>query len=288
MDLPDQPQLGSSRLDIQIDEFVEANWLQKEGNTWGFAIVRPSAVESTTEQWNTALSTIRNSISRYFNAERIFSRPPLEPLADDAILPMRKLDLVVLDLDMPPGHSGVADNVMIDAARERFRSWRVEQLKVIRQQDQQERRAAGVLDENAEEDDLDTYFLPGHRDVTLLVDSQAMEGLLHPRDADPKLAPYVLAVDSEYEPNSDEGHLGYEGYLGWTRVLTSELPDFFSIIQFGEMPRFCPPQRFPGQIPLYDGTGAGTLIDPPGGLVLSPEYPGTQRGTQRGVTRPNQ
>lgn len=125
------------------------------------------------------------------------------------------------------------------------------------------------------------------RDVLVVLDGPALESLLLSSTGGREDAAWVVVVDARRA--DDGGEAGRPDYAGWMRCLAVELgslSDDLDAIDEG-MCALCPPRRHSGQIPLYDGSPQGRLLEPASGSEGGgTEFPrGTQRGTSRGTQR---
>ncbi|GAM89580.1 hypothetical protein ANO11243_076190 [Dothideomycetidae sp. 11243] len=75
---------------------------------------------------------------------------------------------------------------------------------------------------------------------------------------------YARVVDVEYDEETTER--GPE-YRGWMRVRACALYDLYSLLLGGwdQMEQFTPEMEYHGQIPVYDMSPGGRILDPPGG-----------------------
>ena len=120
-------------------------------------------------------------------------------------------------------------------------------------------------------------------DCCLVVDSPAMASLLGPPGSQPILPspspaePWVIALDA-----TDPITRPYRGgglYLGWMRLLARATGQLFEDLESQSLSDLCPIRDYDGQVPLYDGTPHGKLVDPPGGAEGRYRFPsGTPRG----------
>ncbi|KAF7530967.1 hypothetical protein G7054_g9339 [Neopestalotiopsis clavispora] len=135
-----------------------------------------------------------------------------------------------IQLGLPEMHLRSAG---IDAARESFNRWR----------------------RDYEEDGEGGWVSDVRNDVFLVLDKPALESLL---SGDPEAA-WVTMVDAN--PPSDADDIEYPG---WMRCTVQSLHELYAAIDFNDegMPGLCPVRSGPSQIPLYDGTPDGRLLEP--------------------------
>ena len=121
------------------------------------------------------------------------------------------------------------------------------------------------------------------RDCCIVVDGPALASLLGPSDGHATLPspsptePWLIAVDAA-EP-STRPYSGGGLYLGWMRVLARATGQLFEDLDSHPLGDLCPRRDYDGQVPLYDGTPHGKLVDPPGGAEGRYRFPsGTPRG----------
>jgi hypothetical protein len=123
------------------------------------------------------------------------------------------------------------------------------------------------------------------RDCCLVVDEPALASLLGPPGSEPMppspspTEPWVIALDA-----ADPIMRPYSGgglYLGWMRVLARATGQLFEDLESQSLGDLCPIRDYDGQVPLYDGTPHGKLVDPPGGSEGRYRFPsGTPRGSR--------
>ncbi|KAI1874534.1 hypothetical protein JX265_004742 [Neoarthrinium moseri] len=135
-----------------------------------------------------------------------------------------------------------------------------------------DRREAGTGD------DGDEWPSDVRRDCCIVVDELALESLQSASEAEP----FVIVVDA-----TDPDSVPYNGggpYTGWMRATANSLGALYDNMESQGMGEgLCPIREYSGQIPLYDGSPAGRLIDPPEGLEGKYKFPrGTPRGAQAG------
>ncbi len=291
----DTEQLSLAEDDPNLYDFYTNKFITRSklhvGRKWGFAIVRPSTLRTshTEEQWEAILSSIRKDFCVEFGyADK--SRPK-----DDAMLPVRRLKMVVLDMEMPHGHSGIADDEMINAARSTFNRWKDNLVDIERQAETKDLLDRGLVPADKTEGPALEEYIRGitcdhfeisdglPQDIFLLVDSEAMDSILAgdqraptQRGWDRKLLPWVLAIDALHVPGTR-----LVRYYGWMRVILLELHSFYHNISGikGYFEVICPVPWADGQIPIY-AEGEEDFADPPGGV---PPRPPTQRGNTRGL-----
>ncbi|TQN70996.1 hypothetical protein CSHISOI_04480 [Colletotrichum shisoi] len=109
------------------------------------------------------------------------------------------------------------------------------------------------------------------RDVFVVIDDPSFASLLNApepvRGRSPNLdaEPWVIVVDSE-----DPDTMPYRGggpYMGFMRSRARALGQLFEDLGSRSMGRLCPVREYEGQIPLYDGSLRGKLID--GGVAAA-------------------
>ena len=122
------------------------------------------------------------------------------------------------------------------------------------------------------------------RDACIVVDESALASLLKAPDFVPgkvpnlDLEPWVVVVDAK-----DPASVPYGGggpYMGFTRARARVIGQLFEDLSSRSLARLSPVREYDSQIPLYDGSSKGKLIDPAGGIDGRYKFP---RGTPRGV-----
>ncbi|RMZ68165.1 hypothetical protein GMOD_00004369 [Pyrenophora seminiperda CCB06] len=123
------------------------------------------------------------------------------------------------------------------------------------------------------------------RNACIVIDSHSLASLLKAPDllrsnisCNPNLEPWILIIDAK-DPNS----VPYGGggpYMGFTRARARVLHQLYEDLGARSLARLSPVRAYQGQIPLYDGSLRGKLVDPEGGVEERYKFP---QGTPRGV-----
>ncbi|RYP01150.1 hypothetical protein DL765_010873 [Monosporascus sp. GIB2] len=133
------------------------------------------------------------------------------------------------------------------------------------------------------------------RDCFLVVDEIALASLLQAPDEPVRkvlsrstttagdgvgnVEPFVVVVDATDPRSAPYG--GGGPYTGWMQVYAASLSQLANDLDSGNsIGELCPAREYLGQIPLYDSSPCGKLIDPPGGTEGRYKFP---RGTPRGI-----
>ncbi|EDU43972.1 hypothetical protein PtrSN002B_004151 [Pyrenophora tritici-repentis] len=208
-------------------------------NEWGYIIVRTDyATEIDEAQWTAALEKLRAYAG---------------PHPNDTAQESRTLALPV-----------IADNkILCDAdyatLRKAFNGW------VDDYSGQDKKWPSDIRD-----------------DCFIVIDKLALDSLLNAPDnvpgevlkfQNPDMEPWVVIVDSE-----DPASFYYNGggpYMGFTRVNTyGGLGELFLDLSCDlSLEEKTPIGRYDGQIPLFDGTPKGKLVDPAGGVEERHKFP---------------
>ncbi|KZL82767.1 hypothetical protein CI238_11539 [Colletotrichum incanum] len=143
-----------------------------------------------------------------------------------------------------------------------------------------------VRRESPSDDDDEDEEWPSdiRRDACIVIDEPALASLLKAPDFVPgkvlnlDLEPWVVVVDAK-----DPASVPYSGggpYMGFTRSRARALGQLFEDLGSRSLARLSPVREYDGQIPLYDGSSRGKLVDPAGGVDGRYKFP---RGTPRGA-----
>ncbi|KAH8199187.1 hypothetical protein TruAng_006656 [Truncatella angustata] len=222
---------------------------------WGFVLVRTAyAADETTdeEQWSSALAKIRAH----------------------ALWPPGRGDAVALEsndfaLAVMSNRSALA-GASYGSVRTSFAAWAKEYARYRQRVSvDEERRESGV-----------------RMDCVLVVDEAALASLLQAPHA-PQMPqrgvrgtePFVVVVDAE-DP-ACAPYCGGGPYMGWMRACVTSLYNLTEDLDAMDLAQeICPTRSYEGQIPLYDGSPRGGLVDPPGGPDGRYKFPmGTPRGS---------
>ncbi|RYP60051.1 hypothetical protein DL770_010074 [Monosporascus sp. CRB-9-2] len=237
---------------------------------WGFVVVRTAYVanEATDEQqWAVALGRLR--------AHAL-------PRDEDAEMDPGTLAFPVI------AHRSILGGASYDTVRTAFKAWFDDYVR-HKQQRQQE------LSTESDEEEKEAWESDVRRDCFLVVDETALASLLQAPDEPVRrvllrstttagggvgnVEPFVVVVDA-----TDPRSVPYGGggpYTGWMRVYAASLSQLANDLDSGNsIDELCPAREYLGQIPLYDGSPCGKLIDPPGGTEGRYKFP---KGTPRGI-----
>ncbi|RYP49049.1 hypothetical protein DL769_011134 [Monosporascus sp. CRB-8-3] len=236
---------------------------------WGFVVVRTAyaADEATDEQqWLVALGRLRaHALPRNENTEMYPNTLAFPVIA----------------------HRSILGGASYDTVRTAFKAW-VDDYVRYKQEQQQELSTESDEEKEAWESDV-------RRDCVLVVEETALALLLQApdepvrkvlprstttaRDGVGNVEPFVVVVDA-----TDPKSVPYGGggpYTGWMRVYAASLSQLANDLDSGNsIDELCPAREYLGQIPLYDGSPCGKLIDPPGGTEGRYKFP---KGTPRGI-----
>ncbi|KDN62268.1 hypothetical protein CSUB01_12162, partial [Colletotrichum sublineola] len=207
---------------------------------------RCSAVEGLTHEWGfivvrTAYAANNNEVQSAAVLEKLRAYPT--PDDDDAEMGPDTFALPV-----------IADSTILRGAdyasvRKAFNGWVDDFTRRERPSDD---------DENEEWPSDSTRFCP-------------RQGL------DLDLEPWVVVVDAK-----DPASVPYGGggpYMGFTRSYARVLGQLFEDLGSRSLAKLTPIREYDGQIPLYNGSVRGKLVDPAGGAEGRYEFPwGTPRG----------
>ncbi|GKT47087.1 uncharacterized protein ColSpa_07268 [Colletotrichum spaethianum] len=241
---PPQPQ-NLSGLTTQFRSAVES--LTHE---WGFVVVRTAyAVGIDEAQWAAALEKLRAYATRE---------------DDDA-----EMDLDTFALPV------IADGTILRGAdytsvRKAFNGWVNDFV-----------RCEGPSDDDYQDE---AWTSDVRRDVCIVIDEPALASLLKAPDFVPgkvpnlELEPWVVVVDTKNPASVPYG--GGGPYMGFTRSRARALGQLFEELGSRSLARLSRVREYDGQIPLYDGSSRGKLIDPAGGVDGRYRFP---RGTPRGA-----
>ncbi|KAJ0316007.1 hypothetical protein COL5a_011746 [Colletotrichum fioriniae] len=229
--------------------------LQDLTHEWGFVVVRTAYVADSDEaQWAAALKKLR-----------AYATP-----ADDDAAEMGP-DTFALPV--------IADSTVLSGAdyasvRKAFNGW-VEDFV---------RRKSSSNDDDDDEDEGGQWPSDVRRDAFILIDEPVLTSLLDAPAFIPgkapnlDLEPWVVAVDAK-----DPASVPYGGggpYMGFTRSRVRVLGQLWEDLGSRSLAKLSPVREYDGQIPLYDGSSRGKLVDPAGGLEWRFKFP---RGTPRGA-----
>ncbi|KAK1535470.1 hypothetical protein CPAR01_09012 [Colletotrichum paranaense] len=236
--------------------------LQDLTHEWGFVVVRTAyAVDDDEAQWAVALEKLR-----------AYAAPAddhhAETAPDTFALP------VIANYSVLSG----ADYASV---RKAFNGWVDNFVR---------RKMSSYDDDDDNDDDDDDDDEDGQwpsdvrRDVFIVIDEPALTSLLNApvftfgKAPDLDLEPWVVAVDTK-----DSASVPYGGggpYMGFTRSYARVLGQLWEDLGARSLARLTPVREYDGQIPLYDGSSRGKLVDPAGGLEWRFKFP---RGTPRGA-----
>ncbi|KAJ0163727.1 hypothetical protein CTA2_2501 [Colletotrichum tanaceti] len=139
-------------------------------------------------------------------------------------------------------------------------------------------------DDDQDDDQDEEWPSDVRRDACIVIDEPALASLLGAPDFVPgkvpdlKVEPWVVVVDAK-----DPASVAYSGggpYMGFTRSYVRVLGQLFEDLGSQTLARLSPIREYDGQIPLYDGSTRGKLVDPAGGAEGRFKFP---RGTPRGA-----
>lgn len=244
--------------------------------SWGFYIIRPSALAADDGQWSAALSRVRECIlAPFYESDEDILRttgvapePSLTRQVADALM------LPVLDLDLPPDpaettHHGPRPTstapqvnpvwpsarftpppspLLLQSARSMFSDYIARYC-----QEMEERHFVTELDHIC-------------RTGCILIDDITLKELTANMDEDDLR---VIILD----PDNDELS---RHFSGWMYAQITALEILFQDLTGDSVASWRPKPRFQGQLPLYNGVPSGALIDPPEGV--GPVLGGTTRG----------
>ncbi|KAF2154599.1 hypothetical protein K461DRAFT_291525 [Myriangium duriaei CBS 260.36] len=260
--------MSSETLDhTSVAQFIRRHGLDQyvvnydgQARTWGFILVRTTSSST----WDTAIMKVKENL-RFALATTRSMEGSTNTFAEDLV--MSRLRFVILD-----------DEELQDAddqhIREYCQTWRETFVDT----------APGCIPTN----------------VCLALETSSLESIANCPNAtvdsdtgrltqidDFKI--YLRVIDIEYELDEEWDAYG-PCYRGWSRTTAKYLPDLWQDVQIRDFDIFAPKLEFHGQIPVYDGSLHGHLIDPPGGtsgrLRLSGEdLPDTIWGDVRRVER---
>ncbi|WQF78718.1 hypothetical protein CDEST_03732 [Colletotrichum destructivum] len=242
MNQPQSPDLSS--LSSQFQGLAE-----NLTHEWGFFVVRTAyTADVDKESWTAALENLHRYVKAGDDAAEIHpSTLALPVIADRSAL----------------------NGIDYASIRNAFTGWLGEFLHHKR-----------PLDDDGNED----WPSDVRRDVFIVIDDPSLASLLNApepvRGRSPNLdpEPWVIVVDSE-----DPDTVPYRGggpYMGFMRARACALGQLFEDLGSRSMGRVCPVREYEGQIPLYDGSLRGKLID--GDFAAGARYR-FPRGTPRGA-----
>ncbi|KAF9874725.1 hypothetical protein CkaCkLH20_07862 [Colletotrichum karsti] len=135
----------------------------------------------------------------------------------------------------------------------------------------------------ADDDEDDPWPSDVRHDVCIVADGSALASLRNaperPSAEFMDRGPWVVVLDAQDPANAP--YRGGGPYQGWMRAEARALSQLAEDLDDRTLAGgLCPVREYGGQIPLYDGTPAGRLVDPPGGVAGRYRFP---RGTPRGV-----
>ncbi|WDK19400.1 hypothetical protein CGRA01v4_10687 [Colletotrichum graminicola] len=138
-------------------------------------------------------------------------------------------------------------------------------------------------DDDDDDDDDEEWPSDVRRDACIVVEEPALASLVRAPDFVPgkipdlDLEPWVVVIDGK-----DPAGVPYHGggpYMGFTRSYARVLGQLFENLGSRSLARLSPIREYDGQIPLYDGSSQGKLVDPAGGAEGRFKF---SRGTPRG------
>ncbi|GAM88652.1 hypothetical protein ANO11243_066860 [Dothideomycetidae sp. 11243] len=238
--------------DLQNDRsetgrFLENVGLYQPGSTWGFVLVRTSGADAASNAtWDIAMEKFHQLLRFGFAFERLHDGGSDIALEDMA---MSKFRLVVLD-------DSVLQAADDDQIRARFADW-------VQQQGH----------------DLDE--ISSQARACLVIDDAAMRVIAatpEPSVDRPGLtdSAYVRVLDGAWDYTSEEAREQCKGdncfYDGWMRTTIAGLPRMWLEFDGQSMCEFCPFAEIEGQIPLYNGSNDGELLNPDTGLPCPRRY----------------
>lgn len=124
------------------------------------------------------------------------------------------------------------------------------------------------------------------RDVCVVVDAEAAQSLLDSNRQQQDKTAWVLVVDAATNPSGAQ-RSDDDDYQGWMRCLAHALWTLSDDLDGdGGMRLLCPPRQYADQIPVFDGSSTGKVVEPAEGAVEEGSKRAEfLRGTQRAVGR---
>ncbi|KAF2276140.1 uncharacterized protein EI97DRAFT_50460 [Westerdykella ornata] len=229
--------------------------VQGLSHEWGFVVVRTAYTADNDEaKWAAVLSKLR--------AYAAPDSSPAEMDPDSFALPV------------------IADGILLRGAdfasvRKAFNGW-VDDFT-------NRERSSRARDDDKEKDD-EEWPSDVRRDCCIIIDEPALASLLKAPDFVPgkipelDQEPWVVVLDAADPKNAP--YRGGGPYLGFTRAHARVLSQLYDDLGSRSLASLTPVREYDGQIPLYDGSSRGKLVDPEGGVHGRYKFP---RGTPRGA-----